>query len=60
MKLKVHYDIIITVVPIYNGKNITRLLPLELLPMLCTRNNTDSIKLVIFSGIDLYTMVILI
>ena len=44
------YDkIIITIVPSYTGKNTTRLLL-----MLCTRNNTDGNKLVIFSGIALY------
>ena len=49
------YDkIIITIVPSYTGKNITRLLPLALLLKLRTRNNTDSNKLVIFSGIALY------
>ena len=31
-------------------KNITQLLPLALLLMLRTRNNTDGNKLVIFSG----------
>ena len=45
------YDkIIITIVPSYTGKNITRLLPLALR----TRNNTDGNKLVIFSGIAWY------
>ena len=49
------YDkIIITIVPSYTGKNITHLLPVALLLMLCTRNNTDSNKLVIFPGIALY------
>ena len=49
------YDkIIITTVPSYTGKNITRLLPLALLLVLRTRNNTDGSKLVIFSGIALY------
>ena len=49
------YDkIIITIVPSYTGKNITRLLPLALLLVLRTRNNTDGNKLVIFSGIALY------
>ena len=48
------YDkIIITIVPSYTGKNITRLLPLALLLVLRTRNNTDGNKLVIFSGIAL-------
>ena len=46
--------IIITIVPSYTEKNITRLLPLALLLMLHTRNNTDGNKLVIFSGIALY------
>ena len=45
------YDkIIITIVPGYTGKNITRLLPLALR----TRNNTDGNKLVIFFGIASY------
>ena len=49
------YDkIIITIVPSYTGKNITHLLPLALLLVLRTRNNTDGNKLVIFSGIALY------
>ena len=49
------YDkIIITIVPSYTRKNITRLLPLPLLLMLCTCNNTDGNKLVIFSGTALY------
>ena len=49
------YDkIIITIVPSYTGKNITRLLPLALLLVLRTRNNTDGNKLVIFSGIASY------
>ena len=49
------YDkIIITIVPRYTRKNITRLLPLALLLVLRTRNNTDGNKLVIFSGIALY------
>ena len=49
------YDkIIITIVPSYTGKNTTRLLPLALLLMLRTHNNTDGNKLVIFSGIALY------
>ena len=49
------YDkIIITIVPSYTGENITRLLPLALLLVLRTRNNTDGNKLVIFSGIALY------
>ena len=49
------YDkIIITIVPSYTGKNITRSLPLALLLVLRTRNNTDGNKLVIFSGIASY------
>ena len=49
------YDkIIITIVPSYTGKNITRLLPLASLLVLCTRNSTDGNKLRIFSGIALY------
>ena len=49
------YDkIIITIVPIYTGKNITRLLPLLL--MLFIHNNTDGNKLMVSSD----TMVILI
>ena len=49
------YDkIIITIVPSYTGKNITRLLPLASLLVLHTRNNTDGNKLVIFSSIALY------
>ena len=49
------YDkVIITIVPSYNGRNITHFLPLALLLMLCTRNNTDGNKLVIFSGIASY------
>ena len=49
------YDkIIITIVPSYTGTNITSLLPLALLLVLRTRNNTDGNKLVIFSGIALY------
>ena len=49
------YDkIIITIVPSYTGKNITHLLPLALLLMLRTCNNTDGNKLAIFSGIALY------
>ena len=35
-------------------KNITRLLPLASLLVLCTRNSTDGNKLRIFSGIALY------
>ena len=46
--------IIITIVPNYTGKNITRLLPLALLLRLRTRNNTDGNKLMIFSGNTLY------
>ena len=42
------YDkIIITVVPSYTGKNITRLLALALLLVLRTRNNTHRNKLVV-------------
>ena len=49
------YDkIIITILPSYTRKNITRLLPLALLLVLRTCNNTDGNKLVIFSGIALY------
>ena len=49
------YDkIIITIIPSYTGKIITRLLPLALLFVLHIHNNTDSNKLVIFSGIALY------
>ena len=56
------YDKIITIVPSYTrkknhcftGKNITCLLPLPLLLVLHTRNNTDGNKLVIFSGIASY------
>ena len=49
------YDkILITVAPSYTRKNITSLLLLALLLMLCTCNNIDGNKLVIFSGIDLY------
>ena len=49
------YDkIIITIVPSYTGKNITRLLPLALLLVLRTCNNTDGNKLVIFSSIAWY------
>ena len=49
------YDkIIITIAPSYTGKNITHLLPLALLLVLHTRNNTDGNKLVIFSSIALY------
>ena len=51
MKSKVRMKIIITIVPSYTGKNITHVLPLALLLVLCTRNNTDGNKLVIFSGI---------
>ena len=47
--------IIITIVPSYTGKKkSTRLLPLALLLVLHTHNNSDSNKLVIFSGIALY------
>ena len=45
---------IITIVPSYTGKNITHLLPLALLLVLCTCNNTDGNKLVIYSGIAFY------
>ena len=49
------YDkIIITIVQSYTGKNITRLLPLALLLVQHTRNNTDGNKLVVCSGIALY------
>ena len=55
MKSRVRMNkIIIAIAPSYTGKNITRLLPLAMLLMLCTRNNTDGNKLVIFSGIALY------
>ena len=54
-EIKGSYDkIIITIVPSYTRKNITRFLPLALLLVLHTRNNTDGNKLVIFSGIALY------
>ena len=53
-KVRMSDKIIITIVPSYTGKNITRLLPLALLLVLRTRNNTDGHKLVIFSGIALY------
>ena len=46
--------IIITILPSCTGK-ITHLLPLTLLLVLRTRNNTDSNKLVIFFGIALYS-----
>ena len=49
-----YYEITIIIVPSYTGKNITRLLPLALLLVLRTRNNTDGNKLVIFSGIASY------
>ena len=53
-EIEISYDkIIIPIVPSYTEK-ITRLLPLVLLLMLRTRNNTDGNKLVIFSGIALY------
>ena len=46
------YDkIIITIVTSYTGENVTRLLPLALLLVLCTRKNTDGNKLVVFSNI---------
>ena len=49
------YDkIIITIVPSYTRKSIARLLPLALLLVLRTCNNTDGNKLMIFSGIALY------
>ena len=38
----------------HTGKNITCLLPLALLLVLHTRNNTDGNKLVVCSGIALY------
>ena len=42
-EIKGSYDkIIITIVPSYIGKNITRLLPSVLLLMLCTCNNANS------------------
>ena len=54
-KIKGLYDkIIITIVPSYTGKNITRLLSLVLLLVLRTHNNTDGNKLMIFSGVALY------
>ena len=43
-----------TIVTSYTRKNITRLLPLALLLVLRTCNNTDSNKLVILSGIAWY------
>ena len=55
MKLKVF--MIKSLLPQYQvipKKNITRLLPLALLLVLHTRNQTDSNKLEIFSGIALY------
>ena len=52
--LKSKDKIIITIIPSYTGKNITRLLPLALLLVLRTHKNTDCNKLVIFSGIALY------
>ena len=59
MKSKVHnYDkIIITIVPRYTGRNITHLLPLAMLLMLCTHNSTDSNTFMIFSGIAWYYIV---
>jgi len=46
------YDkMIITIAPSYTRINITRLLPLALLLMIRTRNNTAGNKLVIFCGI---------
>ena len=54
-KIEGSYDkIIITIVPSYTEKNTTRLLPLALLLVLRTRNNTDGNKLVIFSSIASY------
>ena len=54
-EIEASYDkIIITIAPSYTGKNTTSLLPLALLLMLRTRNNTDGNKLVIFSGIASY------
>ena len=41
-------------VPSYTGKKVTLLLPLALLLVLHTRNNTDSNKLTIISGVALY------
>ena len=49
-----YYKIIITIVPSYTRKSITHLLPLALLLVLHTRNNTDGNKFVIFSGIAWY------
>ena len=46
--------IITTIVQSYTGKNITRLLALALLLVLCIHNNTDGNKLVISSGIASY------
>ena len=55
MKSKVlMIKIIINIVQTYTKKNITRLLPLTLLLMLYTRNNTDGNKFIIFSSIALY------
>ena len=54
-EIKGSYDkSIITTVPSYTGKSITRLLLLALLLVLRTRNNTDGNKLMIFSGIASY------
>ena len=54
-EIKGLYDkIIITIVPRYTRKNITCLLPLALLLVLRTCNNTNDNKLMIFSGIALY------
>ena len=54
-EIKGSYDkIIITIVPSYTRKNITRLLPLELFLLLRTCNNTDCNKLGIFSSIASY------
>ena len=41
----------IKIVPLISAKNLTHLLPLTLLLVLHTGNNTDGNKLVIFSGI---------
>ena len=51
-EIKGSYDeIIITIVPSYTRKDITRLLPLALLLVLHTCNITDGNKLMMFSGI---------
>ena len=44
----------ITIVRSYTGKNITHLLPLALLLLLRTCNNTDGNKFVIFSSVASY------